>query len=592
MSQDLADLQEIFMLSPVRLPRCEFAANHALAEEDTVMPSRPRPQPLSRRNVLKLGGAAAAVGAFGLRHEESFADGDPPPAKAPQPNRGGTFRIRIGQSPAHFDPHQTAAYSTMVPLSFAYSRLVMIKPGSTVVPGTQPIDSDLAESWDRQGDTVYVFKLRKGVRWQPKPPVNGRELTAEDVKYTYERFLTTKDNPNRPILAMVDKVEAPDKYTVKFTLKEPNAWFLDRLASTSTWIIARECVEKYGDLKKWESVVGTGPWMLERYEPGAKLTFVRNPNCFYPGLPYADSVEIVINPDPNAAFAAFLAGKYDFGPEYGMAIRRGDLAAAKKRLGKWWLSLPTREYLVPAGSVTAMKLDQDPLRDVRVRRAIAMADNWREILERNPLAQGKGAPNPFIPAALKDWSIPIKELPAEGKKLYEGDPAGAKQLLTEAGLSRGIQVPVETTAGYGPGWMDAVQVTVKSWKAAGIEADLKVKEYDGKFDKMMLSVRDGATEPDSYFAALLPGDPTNSSGVNDPKLTEMIKQQRRAFKDNARRDIVYDIQRYCSQQVYYACGPSASVVAAWMPYVRDFGPNIGPDYGGRLMSAWLDKSTP
>ena len=58
--------------------------------------------------------------------------------------------------------------------------------------------------------------------------------------------------------------------------------------ATSTWIIARECVEKYGDLKKWESVVGTGPWMLERYEPGARLSFVRNPNCFYPGLPYVD----------------------------------------------------------------------------------------------------------------------------------------------------------------------------------------------------------------------------------------------------------------------------------------------------------------
>jgi peptide/nickel transport system substrate-binding protein len=493
----------------------------------------------------------------------------------------------MAQSPAHFDPHQTVAYSTMVPLSFAYSRLVMIKPGA--VPGTQPLDSDLAVSWDRQGDTVYIFKLRQGVRWQPKPPVNGRELTAEDVKYTYERFLTTKDNPNRPILAMVDKVEAPDRYTVKFTLKEPNAWFVDRLASTSTWIIARECVEKHGDLKKWESVVGTGPWMLERYEPGARVSFVRNPNCFYPGLPYVDSVELVINPDPNAAFAAFLAGKYDFGPEYGMAIRRGDLAVAKKRLGKWWLSLPTREYLVPAGSVTAMKLDQDPLKDVRVRRAIATADNWHEILERNPLAQGKGAPNPFIPAALKDWSIPIKELPAEGKRLYEGDPAGAKQLLTEAGLSGGIRVPVETTAGYGPEWMEAVQVTVKSWKAAGIEADLKVKDYDGKFDKMMLSVRDGATDPDSYFAALLPGDPANSSGVNDPKLTEMIKHQRRTFKESARRDIVYDIQRYCSQQVYYACGPSASVVAAWMPNIRDFGPNIGPDYGGRLMSAWLDK---
>ncbi|PYM73498.1 MAG: hypothetical protein DME03_15385, partial [Candidatus Rokuibacteriota bacterium] len=326
---------------------------------------------------------------------------------------------------------------------------------------------------------------------------------------------------------------------------------------------------------------------------------VRSPNCFYPNLPYVDSVELTIIPDPNAALAAFLAGKLDFGPEYGMTIRRGDVAAAKKRLGRWWLPLQTREFLVPSGRITAMKLDQDPLKDVRVRRAIAMADNWREILERNPLAQGKGAPNPVIPAALKEWSVPIRELPPEGRKLYEPpDPAGARQLLTAAGQPGGIRIPVETTAGYGPEWMDAVQVTLKSWKAAGIEADLKVQDYEafvsssvyGKFDKMMLAMRDGATDPDSYLAALLPGDPLNASGVNDPKLTEMIKRQRRTFKDSARRDIVYDIQRYCSQQVYYACGPSPSVVAAWTPNVTDFGPNIGPDYGGRLMSAWFDKS--
>ena len=556
--------------------------------------------PVSRRHLLKLGGTVAAASAFGLRPGESLADGDPPPAKAKQPDRGGTFRIRIAQSPAHFDPHQTAAYSTMVPLSFAYSRLVMIKPGSSIVPGTQPLDTDLAQSWDRIGDTAYIFRLRPGVRWQPKPPVNGRELTAEDVKYTFDRFLSMKGNPNRAVLEMVDRVEAPDKYTVKFTLKEPNAGFVERLAATSTWIIARECAEKYGDLKKWESVVGTGPWMLDRYEPGSKLTFVRNPNCFYPNLPYVDSVELAIIPDPNAALAAFLAGRLDFGPEYGMTVRRSDVAAAKKRLGHWWLPLQTREFLVPSGRIIAMKLDQDPVKDVRIRRAIAMADNWRDVLERNPLAQGKGAPSPVIPAALKEWSVPIKELPPEGQKLYEPtDPASAKQLLAAAGFPGGIKIPVETTAGYGPEWMDAVQATLKNWKAAGIEADLKVQDYEafvssaasGKFDKMMLAVRHSATDPDSYLEALLPGDSLNVSGVNDPKLTEMIKRQRRTFKDSARRDIVYDIQRYCSQQVYYACGPSPSVVAAWLPYVMDFGPNIGPDYGGRLMSAWLDQST-
>src|SRR5207245_11390438 len=71
----------------------------------------------------------------------------------------------------------------------------------------------------------------------------------------------------------------------------------------------------------------------------------------------------------------------------------------------------------------------------------------------------------------------------------------------------------------------------------------------------------------------------------------MIKLQRRTDKEKKRREIVYDIQRHFSQQVYFTFGASVSAVATWMPYVRDFGPNIGPDYGGGGGAAWLDKQT-
>ena len=154
------------------------------------------------------------------------------------------------------------------------------------------------------------------------------------------------------------------------------------------------------------------------------------------------------------------------------------------------------------------------------------------------------------------------------------------------------------TPGYGPDFMDAVQVMLWNWKSAGIDVELKLKEYGayvsstifGKFDRMAGGLFGAWAVPDAYlYNYYVPGQITNASGVNDPKLTEMIRLQRRTFDVRKRRDIIYDIQRYCAQQVYMLYGPSVRAVSAWEPYVKNFGPNIGFDYGGRLMVAWLDR---
>ena len=549
---------------------------------------KPQIVSVSRRHLLKLGGLAAAGAAGSGLHLLDAA-----PAAAQAPKRGGTFRLRFHLAPVHFDPQQTLAFTTMLPLSFTHSRLVKVKAGPSVKPGTQPLEPDLAESWIQSNDTTYIFKLRRGVRWHPKPPVNGRELTADDVKYSFDRFMLPA-NPNRGLLEQVDKVEAVDKYTVKFTLKEPFAWFLDALASTSTWVVAKEAVEQYGDLKRPESCVGTGPFMLERYEPNLKLTYVRNPNYFIPGLPHVDGVDVSIETDPASAFAGWLSGRYDFAPEFGMVVRRSDLDTAKQRKP----GLQTQDYIVGFGGISWVHVDQEPFKDVRVRRAIAIATNWKEVLETNSWSQGHGVPNPAVPAAFKDWSIPIDQLPPEGRKLYDFDPREARRLLTEAGLGSGLKTTLETTAGYGPDFIDAVQVTLAGWKKGGIEAELKLKEYGafisstifGKFDKMGTGLFGAWTDPDSYlYRYFIPGQPTNAAGVNDPKLTDMIKLQRRTFNVAKRREIIYDIQRHVSQQVWGLYGPSPSAVAAWEPYVKNFAPNIGHDYGGRLMVAWLDR---
>src|SRR5499425_3801510 len=138
---------------------------------------------LSRRDLLKAGGALVASAAgmqVGL-----------PRAHAQTPKRGGTISLRLWDPP-HFDPHLTISYKTNILYTFTHSRLLKYKAGPAVHPGTFTLEGDLAESWSQPTETTYIFKLRKGVRWHAKPPVNGRELTAEDVRYSMERFLSLK----------------------------------------------------------------------------------------------------------------------------------------------------------------------------------------------------------------------------------------------------------------------------------------------------------------------------------------------------------------------------------------------------------------
>ena len=177
---------------------------------------------VSRREFLTIGTGGLAAASLTAR---AWAQ-----APAQTPKRGGTLSLRTWDPP-HFDHILAHAYKTHVVISFTHSRLLKHKAGPGVRPGSFPIEGDLAESWQQVNDTTYVFKLKKGVRFHAKPPVNGRELTAEDVRYTYERILTDKGSVNVSMYRAIAKVEAVDKYTVRFTLKEPFAWFLDMVAN-------------------------------------------------------------------------------------------------------------------------------------------------------------------------------------------------------------------------------------------------------------------------------------------------------------------------------------------------------------------------
>ena len=542
---------------------------------------------LSRRDLLKAGGALAASTAgmqVGLHR-----------AHAQTPKRGGTISLRLWDPP-HFDPHLTISYKTNILYTFTHSRLLKYKAGPGVQPGSFLLEGDLAESWTQPTETAYVFKLRKGVRWHTKPPVNGRELTADDVKYTFDRFVNEKGNAYRNMMAALDKVDVVDKYTVKFTLKEPYVWFLDMVANPMALaIIAKEAVEKFGDLKKPDAVVGTGPWMLDSYRPNVGLTFVRNPSYFLSGLPYIDKVEVTVDEDNASRMAAFIAGKYDLGWEASGTINRVDWVQIKDTLKQRRPKIQSLEFASNQMSHIYMRTDKPPFNDLRVRRAISLSFDRQGLLDA--VAEGVGVLNPAVPAALKDWALPVDQL-GEGAQYYKFDPARAKKLLAEAGYANGFPATV-SYATYGSTiQMDAVQLLLKYLKDIGIDAKPIQQEYGayisttfyGKYESMAFGPQTPFLDPDNYlFGPYMAGELKNQSHVNDPVLGDMLIRQRRTADVAKRREVLHEIQRHAAKQQYYVYAPSGVYIGVWDAAVKNYVPNLGYDWGGRLLAAWLDR---
>jgi peptide/nickel transport system substrate-binding protein len=543
-------------------------------------------QGVRRRDLLKAGLAASVtLSTWPLPHVPAlWAE------EAGQPKRGGILRVR-GGDPAHFDPHLTVNNYTNYVLSFVYSRLVRHKVGSDVQPGTFIVEPDLAEHWEAPDDTTYVFHLRKGVTWHHKPPLNGRELVAEDIKFTYDRFLTEKGNANRYILEHVDRIEVVDRYTVKFLLKEPYVWLVNALANPwSMWIVAPEVVQHFGDLKQPETAIGTGPFLLERYEPNVKAVFTRHPAYFRPGQPYVDKVEWLVIPDESTGLAMYRTGQLDLGPQLNWDVRQQDLEALKQSHPH----LIYQDFLGVVPRAIFMRVDQPPFHDVRVRRAISHAIDRQGLIEA---VWGRGAPTGAVARGLAEWSLPIDQLGA-GAKYYQYNPQEARHLLADAGYPQGLKTQLTVSGGLGRDLVDDAQLVQHYLKDVGIEAELKIQEHgaymatttQGKFQGLVDGPTGTAWEPDSPLYRDYASDSSrNKAHVNDPTLTAMIKEQRRTKDLEARKQLIFDIQRYVAEQQYYVYTSVGVITGSWAPYVKSYGPNQSWDYGSRAAALWLDR---
>ncbi|MBN2874650.1 MAG: ABC transporter substrate-binding protein, partial [Spirochaetales bacterium] len=295
--------------------------------------------------------------------------------------------IGVDQEAIGLDPHIVTAFSSMRRIDLLYNRLVRLDDNFVVVP-------DLAESWELPDNVTYVFHLRKGVKFH-----NGREMTADDVKYSLERILDPKTaSPGRSYISTITSIEVKDRYTVSIKLKEPLASLLDSLTSNNISIVAREVVEANGNLQKVTG--GTGPFMLEEWIPDNSMTLVRNPSYFEAGAPYLDKVIYRVIPEQASLLAGVKSGVLNMATiSDGATIRQASKDKSVVVMNKPGLNV----------RIFSFNTTRKPFDDVRVRQAFAMTLNRPEILTIAEFGMGK-ATGP-IPVAATQWALPLSKLP-------------------------------------------------------------------------------------------------------------------------------------------------------------------------------------
>ena len=332
-------------------------------------------------------------------------------------------------------------------------------------PGTYHLRPDLAKSFKISPDgKTYTFKLRKNVKFH-----NGRNLVAEDIKYSIERAVNPKtESPGQGFFhsikgykAMVagkattlSGITVVDPYTVKIELSHPDATFLHVLAINFAFAVPKEEVEKWGqDFGKHP--VGTGAFMMKEWKLGQRVVFVRNPNYYRPGVPYLDKIIFEVGQEPTVALLRLQRGEVDILGDGIPPARFLQVKNDPKNAG----------MIIEGGQLhtgyIAMNVRMKPFDNVKVRRAVNMAINKKRICK---IINNRAVPaNQPLPPSMPGYD--------KNYKGYPYNPAKAKELLKEAGYPNGFKTELYAcNTDPNPRIAQAIQ---RDLAEIGIQADLK-----------------------------------------------------------------------------------------------------------------------
>ncbi|MPZ98603.1 MAG: hypothetical protein GEU80_04540 [Dehalococcoidia bacterium] len=560
---------------------------------------------LSRRGLLRAAGVTGvglgAAALIGCGSDDDGDDGDsgtpgggggtatqsPSSPDASGAVQGGVLRM-YGQDPIGFDPHANFSYRTHQNQSFFQEGLLEVPIG----PDAQPTDftavPNVGEQWEQVDEVTFTVPIQPGVKFHNKPPVNGRELVAEDVRYSYERMVERLFTYRDLVEGVIESMDVVDDHTITFHLTAPYADFTGNLANHYNWIVAHEIDDTFGDAASPEAAVGLGPFMLESYEPNVKTSYVANPDYFR-GRPNIDTVEFLVLPDAATRESMMRSGDLDTTSI--ATLTRASIEGTNPDL-QW------AEYYSNGGDIFYWNSGPgDFAEDVRVRQAFALAVDRQAWLDSFYLGAGTIHNGPPVLAAYGDWQVPLEDL-GEGARFWEYDPDESRKLLTAAGFDFERTYKMDGTAAYGAATVDRMQLAIDMLGEVGVKLETNLKEYGDWLATGHAGIYEdfafGPMTPQLSIDAWVWGLFHSSSGVNkshlvDPRIDELVDATRTLYDVEERKAAVAEASKYIAEVVPYVYPPAGIGNYAAQPWLKNYGAKAGYYPGKTVREAWVER---
>jgi len=520
---------------------------------------------MSRREFLRRSMAlgfsiAATQSLFGVAERAAAAVG--------APKRGGVLKAAFSADPAGFDPVRGPSGMSHVVIEQVYSTLMALDPDAKPYP-------ELAESYTVSDDGLaYTFKLRRGVKFH-----HGDELTADDVKFTFDRLRAPNSGYSYGAqVETIKSVDVVDRYTARFRLSKRTGPFLIYMAFPGSSIVPKKLVESGHDLNA--KPIGTGPFRFVSYEPRTAIKFVRNADYFEKGKPYFDSMEYRIISDITALTNALLSGVVNFSNEvppkdFTKVRAHPDLAGLTLEGSRYhWLLLNTK---------------REPFNDRRIRQAVSFA------LDRQALVEGAffGLGTAILGGVIPKWNWAYADLRFVPPR---GDPDQARKLLSEAGYPNGFRTTMSVASSF-PNLMAMAPIIQANLARVGINAKIGTMEIPRYWDEVWSTSNFDITsmywlsplaDPDDFVTNNYKcGMPINVQKYCSTEMDTLLDQAKSAATQEARRELYRKMQELSLRDMAQVPLVNGWLLIGHTKKLRNYRP-MRTGFLKTLKDAWLE----